>query len=172
MFNFINKNKKSSNTIHNINNIYYPDTKRRVIKHLEESFQYFPRDKIVGIFLQGSQNYGLDLPSSDVDTKLIVIPTFEEIVFNKQPHSTTHIRKNEEHIDFKDIRLYMQTFRKQNLNFLEILFTKYKILNESYAEEWNKLIENREAIAHMNPYKAVQSMKGIAFEKFHALKHP
>lgn len=146
-------------------------TMERLVQHSVESEQYFPSDKIVGIFLQGSQNYGLDIETSDVDTKLIVVPTFEEIAMNKKPVSTTHVRANEEHIDFKDIRLYMDTFKKQNLNFLEILFTNYKIVYPMYAKEWDRLIAAREKIARMNPYRAVKSMKGIAMEKFHALKH-
>lgn len=146
-------------------------TMERVYEHYREALEYFPEDRIVGIFLQGSQNYGLEVPGSDVDTKLIVTPTFEEIAFNRKPHSTTHIRANEEHIDFKDIRLYMGTFKKQNLNFLEILFTPYKIVNPLYADQWERLVEAREAIAHMNRYRAVQSMKGIALEKYHAMEH-
>ena len=144
----------------------------RVQEHYEEAKTIFPEDRIVGIFLQGSQNYGLELPTSDVDTKLIVVPTFEDIALNKKPVSTTHVRANDEHIDFKDIRLYMETFRKQNLNFLEILFTDYFIINPLYADQWNRLVEAREDIARMNPYRAVKSMKGIALEKFHAMKHP
>ena len=34
--------------------------------------QYFDENSIVGIFLQGSQNYGLDYEGSDIDTKLII----------------------------------------------------------------------------------------------------
>jgi hypothetical protein len=90
---------------------------------------------------------------------------------NKKAVSTTHIRENEEHIDFKDIRLYIQTFRKQNLNFLEILFTKYAIINPMYKAEWDRLINAREAIAHYSPVQAIKSMKGIAKEKFHAMEH-
>ncbi len=144
----------------------------RVRQHHVEALRYFPEDRIVGIFLQGSQNYGLDLPTSDVDTKLIVVPTFEDIALNKKPVSTTHVRANDEHIDFKDIRLYMETFKKQNLNFLEILFTDYYIINPLYEKQWNRLVKAREKIAHMNPYRAVKSMKGIALEKFHAMEHP
>ena len=144
----------------------------RLYEHYEEAKTYFPEDKIVGIFLQGSQNYGLDLPTSDVDTKLIVVPTFQDIALNKKPVSTTHVRTNDEHIDFKDIRLYIETFRKQNLNFLEILFTDYFIVNPLYAEQWNRLVEARESIARMNQYRAVKSMKGIALEKYHAMEHP
>ena len=142
-----------------------------VADHLWEAREHFNSNRIVGIFLQGSQNYGLDYEGSDIDTKLIIVPTFEQIAFNKQPVSTTHIRSNDEHIDFKDIRLYMQTFRKQNLNFLEILFTDFKYINEEYAPYWNILVENREKIARYNLYQAVKSMKGVAMEKFHAMEH-
>ena len=142
-----------------------------VLDHYAESLEHFEPSRVVGIFLQGSQNYGLDYELSDVDTKLITTPTFEQIAFNKSPVSTTHIRYNDEHIDFKDIRLYMQTFRKQNLNFLEILFTDFKIVNPLYEKEWNKLVENRELIARYNLYQAVKSMKGIALEKYHAMEH-
>ena len=147
------------------------NTMSRVHEHYREAQRYFPEDAIVGIFLQGSQNYGLELPNSDVDTKLIVVPSFEEIALNYKPHSTTHIRENNEHIDFKDIRLYMDTFKKQNLNFLEILFTPYKILNSDYKDDWNRLVAAREEIARMNPHRAVKSMKGIAMEKWHAMEH-
>ena len=144
----------------------------RLREHYEEALEYFDESRIVGIFLQGSQNYGLDYEGSDIDTKLIVLPSFEDIAFNKKPVSTTHVRANEEHIDFKDLRLYMQTFRKQNLNFLEILFTEFKILNPQYEEMWNVLVKNRERIARYNEFQAIKSMKGIALEKYHAMKHP
>ena len=143
----------------------------RLTEHYEEAKQYFDESRIVGIFIQGSQNYGLDYAGSDIDTKLIVVPTFEEIAFNKKPHSTTHVRANNEHIDFKDIRLYIETFRKQNLNFLEILFTPYKIVNPQYAEFWQKLVDARETIAHYDIHRAIKSMKGIALEKYHAMEH-
>lgn len=144
---------------------------KRVQEHYDEALQYFPEEQIVGVFLQGSQNYGLDYEGSDVDTKLIVVPSFKDICLNKKPVSTTHVRANDEHTDWKDIRLYVEHFRKQNLNFLEILFTPYCIINPMYKEEWDRLVAAREFIARMNPYRAVKSMKGIALEKFHAMEH-
>ena len=150
----------------------YYAMKARLEEHYDEARQYFAHDNIVGLFCQGSQNYGLDIPGSDLDTKLIVTPTFQDLAFNKKPISTTHVRANNEHIDFKDIRLYIETFRKQNLNFLEILFTHYYIWNSQYADQWDRLINAREDIAHMNPYRAVKSMEGIAKEKYHAFEHP
>lgn len=143
----------------------------RVNEHYEEALNDFTENQIVGCFLQGSQNYKLDYEGSDVDTKLIVVPNFKDICLNKKPISTTHVRANDEYTDWKDIRLYMETFRKQNLNFLEILFTPYTIINPLYKEQWNRLVAAREKIARMNPHRAVRSMKGIAMEKFHAMEH-
>ena len=144
---------------------------KRVQEHYDEALQYFPEEQIVGVFLQGSQNYELDYAGSDVDTKLIVVPSFKDICLNKKPVSTTHVRANDEHTDWKDIRLYMETFRKQNLNFLEILFTDFYIINPMYKEEWDRLVAAREFIARMNVHRAVKSMKGIAMEKYHAMEH-
>lgn len=143
----------------------------RVKEHYTEALEHFSEDRIIGIFYQGSGNYGLDYEDSDVDTKLIVAPTFKEIAMNQQPVSTTHIRENNEHIDFKDVRLYMQTFRKQNLNFLEILFTPYLIINDKYREQWDRLVAANEAIAHYSPIRAIKSMQGIAKEKYFAMEH-
>ena len=143
----------------------------RLGDHYIEAMEHFKESNIVGIWLQGSQNYGLETPESDVDTKLIVTPSFKDIALARKPVSTTHIRQNNEHIDFKDIRLYIETFRKQNLNFIEILFTPYFIINPLYEEEWKKLVDHREEIARMNPVRAVKSMKGVAMEKYFAMEH-
>lgn len=37
---------------------------------------------VLGVFLQGSQNYQLDYPGSDIDTKAIIIPSFIDFVLN------------------------------------------------------------------------------------------
>ena len=48
----------------------------RLNDHLEESFGYFDKSQIVGIFLQGSQNYNLDLPGSEIHA-LSTIPSHQ-----------------------------------------------------------------------------------------------
>lgn len=149
----------------------HEDIMARLDHHYFESEPYFGADNIVGIWLQGSQNYELDLPESDVDTKMIVTPKFKDIALNAKPVSTTHIRPNDEHTDWKDIRLYIETFRKQNLNFLEILFTNYYSIHRDYFDQWERLMKHNEEIAHMNPWRAIKSMKGIAMEKYHAMEH-
>ena len=128
--------------------------------------------KVLGVFLQGSQNYELDYEDSDIDTKAIVLPSFEDIVLNNQPASTTLILEDNSHIDVKDVRLMWDCFKKQNINFLEILFTKYYIVNSRYELFWNDMIEIRERIAHYDNYKAVNCISHIVEEKHAALCHP
>lgn len=143
----------------------------QINRHYNNALSLYAKDQIIGVFCQGSTNYGLDGPDSDIDTKCIIVPSFKDICLVNKPVSTTHILDNDEHLDAKDIRLYCQCFRKQNLNFLEILFTPYTIINPLYKEQWNRLVAAREKIARMNPHRAVRSMKGIAMEKFHAMEH-
>lgn len=142
----------------------------RMREHYNDALAQYPEHRIVGVFYQGSGNYGLDYEDSDVDTKCIIVPTIRQLS-NEEKTSNTYVRSNEEHIDFKDIRVILETFRKSNLNFLEILYTKYYIINPMYEAEWNKLIRARDSIVNMNLLSLIKSMKGIAGEKFHALEH-
>lgn len=143
----------------------------QIKRHYNEALKLYKPNQIVGVFCQGSQNYGLGLKNSDIDTKCILTPSLKDICFNKKPISTTHILDNNEHLDAKDVRLYINCFEKQNLNFLEILFTPYKIVNPQYAKFWQKLVDAREDIAHYDVHRAIKSMKGVAMEKFHAMEH-
>ena len=127
---------------------------------------------VVGVFLQGSQNYELDYEASDIDSKAIVLPSFKDFILNKKPVSTTHILPSNEHVDIKDIRLMFECFKKQNFNFLEILFTKYYVLNPVFAKLYQPMLDNAEMIAHYNNYAAVNCIAGMVFEKKAALCHP
>lgn len=143
---------------------------KKMLEHYNDALTQYPEHRIVGIFYQGSGNYGLDYEGSDVDTKCVLAPSLKELAESKMT-STTYVRENDEHIDFKDVRAMLETFRKSNLNFLEILYTKYYIINPIYEVEWNKLIAERDSIVTMNLSSLLKSMKGIASEKFHALEH-
>lgn len=148
------------------------NTKYCVKEHLIDFQKNYPTTDYVGIFLQGSQNYELDYEGSDIDTKAIVLPSFEDFVRVKQPMSYTFVRENNEHIDLKDIRTMVGTFKKQNINFIEILFTKYKFINSKYADVFNVLINERERIARYDIYTALNCMVGMAMQKYKALEHP
>lgn len=132
-----------------------------VREHYEEVKQYIDESRIVGIFYQGSANYGLDTEDSDIDTKCLIVPSFGELAYNTKPTSTTHVRENNEHITITDIRLFFQTLRKQNINFVEILFTRYRILNPTYEGIWDKLCGYKEEIATYNPCATLKACLGM-----------
>lgn len=147
-----------------------------MINHFHEFKTVYPNLELFGLFIQGSQNYGLDIYTdeykSDIDTKAIVIPSLEDVVLNKKPISTTHILYNNEHLDIKDIRLYFDNFKKQNINFIEILFACAKYINPEYKDLYDLLEKNREEIAHYNSNQALRCMAGMSMEKKKALCHP
>lgn len=146
---------------------------KRIKEHYDEIKDKY---EVVGIFLQGSQNYGLDIYDdeykSDIDTKAIVLPSFKDIVYGNAPVSTTLVRDNNEHIDVKDVRVMLDTFKKQNINFLEILFTKFKIINPKYKDLIQPLFDYNERIARLDINKGLNCQSGMSQQKLVALKHP
>ena len=124
--------------------------KQEVLKHVENEKQ------ILGIFLYGSQNYMLDTEESDVDTIAIILPTERELYFEKPVTKEIHL-DNGEHIVMKDIREYIRMLKKQNLNFLEILFTKYNWINPKYKPTWDCFVMHKERLARYDNKKAIKS---------------
>lgn len=145
----------------------------RVEEHLIEVIEQKELDihQIFFIALEGSQNYGLDLSYSDIDTKMIVLPSLNDIVWNKKPVAVTRIRANEEHTSITDIRNYFSSLRKQNINFIETLFSPWIIVNKEYKNEFKQLFDNRELIAHYNECKAVKTIGGISIDRYKAIQN-
>lgn len=150
------------------------DTKimNRIQEEKNEAIACCPTDWFV-ICGQGSINYpGLSDAESDIDTKMLTIPSFESIVLNKEPINHVHeMANNGEHVDMKDVREYMRIARKQNINFVEIFFTDYWIANIDYKDIWLDMMRHAEEFVHMNPYRTLKCCKGMCYEKQHALEH-
>jgi len=146
----------------------------KICERLKHDYNYVKNQgyEVFGIFLQGSQNYQLDYEGSDIDTKCIVLPSAEDLILNKQPTSTTLILEDNSHIDLKDIRLMWQCFKKQNVNYLEILFTEFFYVPRDYFYFWLEMLRINEDIAHIDNYAAVNCIVGMILEKNAALCHP
>lgn len=147
---------------------------KKIMNTLNYHFNYV-KDlgyNVFGTYLQGSQNYDLDYENSDIDTKTIIIPSIDDIVLNRNPVSTTIELPNKEHIDIKDIRIMFSTFLKQNINFLEILFTKYYIISYGYGKYCGELFGMADDIANINNNQLLRCMVGMSMEKLKALEHP
>lgn len=147
------------------------DIANRIHEHALHGINTYNKDWFV-IAAQGSMNYGMMDEESDVDTKLLLIPSLEDLVLNKTAIShTLEMPDNAEHVDCKDVRDYFKIFRKSNINFVEILFTDYWVVNSQYYDLWAELLNHGEELARINPYAAVSCMGGMAKQKFNSLFH-
>jgi predicted nucleotidyltransferase len=126
--------------------------------------------EVVGVFLFGSQNYGLASEDSDIDAKAMVVPTLKNIYNNDKP-ANEHISLDDgSTIVVKDIRLYVNEFKKQGLSTLETLFTKYCYINPKYEDVWKIFKENAEKICRYDPHQCVRAFVGIISNQFEFLK--
>lgn len=127
--------------------------------------------------LQGSQNYGLDEYTdeywSDIDTKSVVLPTLDDFVYNKTPVSTVKIMPNsEEHAEVKDIRVMFEMFKKENISYIELLYSDYVVINPKYKEFVEELFVHRDEITTADTAQFLKCISGMAMEKHKALCHP
>ena len=134
-----------------------------VKKKYETAIAYFgSEDFIIGAFLVGSQNYNLDIESSDIDVKVYVLPSINSIVENGKPESSTWVQNDGSHIDYKDFRLVINELEKGSPNMLETLFTDYYIVNPKYRYLISRLRAYRERIAVIDQNRAFNAFRGMA----------
>ena len=119
-----------------------------------------PTCRIIGIFLRGSQNYGLTNENSDVDSVVLVFPSKEDFIMNKQAINYT-IDDGDNKIQVLDIRLFFHQLRKSSPNCLELMFTKYYHLNLDYSLFWENIVSKREEIAYLDKNRLMQSLRGF-----------
>lgn len=137
----------------------------RLQEHLSEAMVNENISDWFVIASNGSVNYGLDNEDSDIDSKLLTVPSLKKLIENKRDNTTHIMSDNGEHVEVKDVALYMNTILKQNINFVETLFAKAVIVNPRYQNDWEMLYENRELIARYDTKRAVKCMYGMMIQK-------
>lgn len=145
------------------------DPKQALTEHFQKILIDYSNYKFLGIFLYGSQNYGLATEESDVDSIAIVIPTIEDIIL-RRPVCKEIIFENGEHCNIKDIREVVKEWKKQSLQSLEILFTDYFIIRPEYVSYWNNFLNIRNDIAHYDVERTFKSISGQAKQTY--LRNP
>lgn len=130
----------------------------KIMNHKEAVSKKYPEYQILGIFLYGSQNYNIATDKSDVDTKAIIIPTVEQLAF--KPMRTETIEFDDGgHCEIMSIVHWVENLKKQNVNFVETLFTQYRWINPFYLNKWKEtFLEKREDIANYDKDRMVKSI--------------
>lgn len=144
----------------------------RLSEHYADASNLINEQFIFGVFYYGSANYGLDCASSDVDSKVIIVPNLEDISLNKKAISKVYKRDNGEQMNFRDIRLWLQSLKQPNFVTLEILFSDYFIINPKFKDMWQRLKDYAERIAKSNPHTMLHSIHGMALDSFYHFTNP
>jgi uncharacterized protein len=101
----------------------------------------------------GSHNYKLNTPKSDMDIKVFVLPTFEDL-YKGNMHSESVVGEHTDY-DVHDVRKLSHLFYKANVNFLEVLYTTQFGFggNGRLFGHVNKVFDMKDEIVTMNlPY--------------------
>lgn len=134
------------------------DVMARVNKHYARAVEHYGAEAVLGVFLYGSWNYNTNTPDSDVDTKCILIPNLYSLAI--KPYEVKHLHIDDEVCECMSIMHMVANWKKQNINFVEIMFTDYCIVNPLYEEVWNVFFnkDNREFVARYDMRQAIHSM--------------
>lgn len=112
--------------------------------------------------LVGSHNYGLANEESDLDYKVFVTPTFEEL-YSGTRYAKSIITTTEDN-DIHDVRKLTDLLFKANINFLEVL-----VSNDLYIPtgntEMHSIIKLKKEIFKMNLPHLYNACKGMYFNK-------
>ena len=152
------------------------DINARLEAHYNKAVEHFGEENVMGVFLYGSWNYNTNLPDSDVDTKCILVPNLYNLAVD--PFKVTHLNVDGEICECMSITHMVANWKKQNINFVEILFTSHFKINPDYAdfwqpnkagewEEWAMNSERSDMVARYDLHAAVMSM---AHQALHTLK--
>lgn len=145
--------------------------KKRIFAHYKRAIEHYGEENVLGVFLYGSQNYDCDLETSDVDTKCILLPDLYHLALH--PYKTTHLfipreEGEDEVCECMTIQHMVANWKKQNPNFLEIMFTPHCYVNAMYRDAWDSFIVDwREEIAR---YDVQAGVKSIAHQAMNTIK--
>ena len=153
------------------------EERKRIWKAILESVDKVREMGLTPIYAAnyGSHNYNLNIDNdeyhSDIDIKVITLPTLKELVNDSKPVSTT-IEISTGQCDIKDIRAFVPTLLKANIQFLETLCAQVQWVDTDYVEDFRFFWENLDLLIAESKPQLLKSIYGMCLEKQKALCHP
>lgn len=140
------------------------DTIEKVRSHYDAAIQ--DGDFVLFTGLYGSQNYKTDLPTSDVDTKTIVLPSFYRMVFGMANAIRERHMPDGSLMKVMSLQDYSRQIMKGSINFVELLFTDYFVVSDDGKEIFTWLRDNNERLARINPNGTLHACMGHLMRNF------
>lgn len=107
-------------------------------------------ENFIGIFLYGSQNYGLDDQNSDKDAILLVRNFSQE---------TKKIKVQQGIVKIYTLKRFLSQIKKGDLECYEILYTQHCFINPQYVEIFNNFVQEFSQCVNMDRIKRSLSLK-------------
>lgn len=126
----------------------------------QQGFLYGEHYFIESVNLQGSQNYGTDHEGSDVDSKIIIVPTVETMLRGINLTADYSVSRNEK-VGVKTFPEFVNLFFKGNVNNLEMLYTDYVVGNGLL----DKVKPFREEIVQATMKTVIDAVVGMMVQK-------
>lgn len=122
--------------------------------------QYFCQNDIIGIFLFGSQNYGIANENSDIDAMALIVENAVPLNYYMQNTirqqksiilNTDQLNEHDNHIIIKTIDCFInELIETSDLLNHEILFTPYFLINPKYAQQFSSIQDQNSDIVYYN----------------------
>ena len=106
--------------------------------HYDAICERYGEDNVFCVFLYGSQNYGIDIQDSDIDTKAVILLPEEELFWR---HSIdTHIYFKPSGVcQILDLVTFVKNLLSYDLTLLEVFISKHVIVNPKYEHFFEEL---------------------------------
>ena len=116
--------------------------------------------------LVGSQNYGLETESSDIDTYSFVLPSYMDFISGAPMVSTTIEMKDGSHLNIIDIRLALNLLRKPSPNIVECFLSDYKVYEPEFYDVFKEYDNNVMLyyLTHANYKNMVDAIVGTVYQ--------
>lgn len=132
---------------------------RAVFYHYYRAIGTYGEDRVFGVFPYGSMNYGAFYENSDVDTRVVIIPSLKEVC-EREKFVNTEEEVEGNKVVYIDIRNFIKQLCNSSPAALEMIFSPFYYINPLYSDFYAQIYSNREEIGRMNTSKLLKACLG------------
>ena len=148
-------------------------TKQEIMNTLKGDYNALVKKgyNLFGVFLFGSQNYGLDDENSDIDIKAIYLSKEGKDApssFGNVFISTGIFERSETEGQINAMlpEVFISNLLLNYHTWFELLYTDYYIINPKYSSVWNEILTLREKIAKQDKYSFMDAQLNCIVDQF------
>ena len=136
----------------------------KITKALSDAYYFLKGQdyEVVAVFPYGSMNYNCDDEGSDTDIFAIIVPDIDYYVFgqsDKRPYKGT-LQVSSGEIKLVPINNYVYKLLDMDLQSIEVLFSKWRLINPKYYVEIITLLSRKQEYARYNEPKYLYNILG------------